>query len=280
MSILAKSILRNFCEDRLCGRKCLWGKDKESLSARHAVVLDADFGEFGVRDRHPLPVRVVPGRVGLERCRDAGFPSNPDSSGSPPQSALLSDPIQSGDCGCFHRATGRGQGPIVFSRSLFMADGFLGYRASLMLDVVVCALVVLVPLLIFSLYQVKVRKAYTLHRNLQLLLGAVLFVAVGLFEVDMRLQGGIDAILSKRDVPLSLAQRDWFNTMLYTHLVFAASTPVLWIATIAHGFWYFDTPPVPGPASRRHKLLGWASAADITLTSITGLAVYYFGFVV
>jgi putative membrane protein len=161
-----------------------------------------------------------------------------------------------------------------------MTDGFLGYRTSLMLDVVVCALAVLVPLLVYSLYEVKVRRNYLLHRNLQILLGAVLFIAVGLFEVDMRMQGGIDAILSKRDVPLSLAQRGLFDAILYTHLVFAISTPFLWIATIAHGLWYFESPPMPGPASRRHKLFGWAASADITLTSITGLLVYYFGFVV
>jgi putative membrane protein len=161
-----------------------------------------------------------------------------------------------------------------------MTDGFLGYRTSLMLDVVVCALAVLVPLLLFSLYQVKVCKNYLLHRNLQILLGAVLFLAVGLFEVDMRMQGGIDAILGKRLIPLTSQQRAMFDMVLYTHLFFAITTPFVWIATIAHGLWYFDSPPTPGPASQRHKWLGWTASADITLTSISGLLVYYFGFVV
>lgn len=161
-----------------------------------------------------------------------------------------------------------------------MTDGFLGYRTSLMLDVVVCALAVLVPLLLFSLYQVKFRRNFLLHRNLQILLGAVLFLAVGLFEVDMRLQGGIDAILGKRAVALTSPQRAMFDLVLYTHLFFAITTPFVWIATIAHGLWYFETPPAPGPASRRHKILGWVASGDITLTSISGLLVYYFGFVV
>ena len=118
------------------------------------------------------------------------------------------------------------------------------------------------------------------HPAFALLLGALLFVAVGLFEVDMRMQGGIDVILSKRDVSLTMAQRDWFNTILYSHLVFAVTTPCLWIGTIAHAMWNLD--PLPGNelVRQRHRLLGWASAVDITLTSITGLLVYYYGFMI
>jgi putative membrane protein len=55
-----------------------------------------------------------------------------------------------------------------------MKDGFLGYRTSFMLDFVVVALVLIVPVLIYSLYAVKIRHQYKLHRNLQLLLGIVL----------------------------------------------------------------------------------------------------------
>jgi hypothetical protein len=39
-------------------------------------------------------------------------------------------------------------------------------------------------------------------------------------------------------------------------------------------------PPAPCEHGRLHKRLGWLSAADITLTSVTGLLVYYYGFVV
>ena len=39
-----------------------------------------------------------------------------------------------------------------------MQNGFLGNNASLMLDVVVCALVLVVPALLFSLYTVKIKR--------------------------------------------------------------------------------------------------------------------------
>ena len=57
-----------------------------------------------------------------------------------------------------------------------MSNGFLGYGASLMLDVVVCALVLVVPTLAYSIYVVKIRRNYVRHRNVQVALGAVLLV--------------------------------------------------------------------------------------------------------
>ena len=149
-----------------------------------------------------------------------------------------------------------------------------------MLDVVACALVVVVPLLIYSIYQVKFRRNYTRHRNLQILLGALLLVAVGLFEVDMRWQGGIRAILAKRIAPLSAEQDLFFYQLLKVHLVFAISTVILWATTLTLALRRMPRPPGPSPHSPLHKLLGWASALDITGTSVTGLLVYYYGFVV
>ncbi|HEY3968422.1 MAG TPA: DUF420 domain-containing protein [Planctomycetaceae bacterium] len=161
-----------------------------------------------------------------------------------------------------------------------MADGFLGYKASLMLDVVVCALIVVVPTLSYSLYAVKIRRNYSLHKALQITLGVVLLTAVGLFEIDMRLQGGIEAILAKRSRPLSAAENASFRTLLYVHLFFAISTVFLWGLTLALALRRIPSPPAPCAHSRWHRRLGWLSALDITLTSATGLLVYYYGFVV
>lgn len=160
-----------------------------------------------------------------------------------------------------------------------MDDGFLGYRASLMLDLVVCALGIVVPTLLASLYAVKIRRNYTLHKFLQITLGVVLLVTVGLFELDMRLHGGIVGILAKRSRPLYSAELTAFYRLLYVHLFFAISTVGLWATTLSLALRRIPTPPGPCSHSRLHKRLGWLSAVDITLTSVTGLLVYYFGFV-
>lgn len=161
-----------------------------------------------------------------------------------------------------------------------MKDGFLGYRTSFMLDFVVVALVLIVPILLFSLYAVKFRRQYTLHRNLQLLLGIVLLVAVGLFEYDLQhVQKGWENVVAKRAIPLTTEQLGFVRTILRIHLVFAISTPLFWATTITLALRRMPSPPGPCAHSKLHKLLGWSSTFDIVLTSVTGLVFYYFAFV-
>ena len=54
-----------------------------------------------------------------------------------------------------------------------MSEGFLGYQTTFMLDVVVSALVLVVPTLIYSIYQVKRKRNYSRHKFLQLTLAGV-----------------------------------------------------------------------------------------------------------
>ncbi|MCA9036575.1 MAG: DUF420 domain-containing protein [Planctomycetaceae bacterium] len=161
-------------------------------------------------------------------------------------------------------------------------DGFLGYKTSFMLDFVVTALVVIVPCLLYSLWMVRVRKNYGLHRTMQLLLGIVLLVAVGAFEIDLQIvHGGWENIVAKQglDDAAFAARIAEVRPWLWLHLVFAVTTPLLWIATIVLALKKFPNPPSPGPHSRLHQRLGWASTIDITMTSVTGLLFYYVAFV-
>ncbi|MBX3449767.1 MAG: DUF420 domain-containing protein [Planctomycetaceae bacterium] len=161
-----------------------------------------------------------------------------------------------------------------------MRDGFLGFRTSFMLDFVVVALVVVVPILLYSLAAAKFQKRFPLHRNLQLLLAAVLLVAVLAFEVDLHyIQGGWRNVVAKRDPPFTSEEMAFVQRMLGIHLVFAISTPILWALTLTLALTKFPNPPVPNAHSRWHKPLGWASALVLTATSITGLMFYYTAFV-
>ena len=85
-----------------------------------------------------------------------------------------------------------------------MSQGFLGYQSTFMLDFVVSALVLIVPVLLTSLYLVKVRRNYVAHRNIQLALAAVLLVTVIAFEVDIRIHGSWTAIVGARTPPLAI----------------------------------------------------------------------------
>jgi hypothetical protein len=161
-----------------------------------------------------------------------------------------------------------------------MTDGFLGYKTSFMLDFVVCSLAIVVPVLIYSLYLVKVCKRYLAHRNIQLGLAVILLIVVAAFEIDMQIvQGGWRAVVDKRVEKLSPEQIDGVQKVLWVHLVFAVSTPILWAVTVTLALKRMPKPPAPCPHSDLHKKLGWASTVDIVLTSVTGVWFYYVAFV-
>lgn len=152
-------------------------------------------------------------------------------------------------------------------------DGFLGTRASLMLDVVFLAMFVVVPVLGWSIYLVKVRRSYALHKRVQVTLGLVLLAAVTLFEIDMRVNGWAD-----RAKPSPYWSDGTVRNALVVHLVFAVSTAVLWIAVIVRALRNFPSPPTPGPHGPWHKRWAWLAAIDMLLTSLTGWIFYWLAF--
>ncbi len=163
-----------------------------------------------------------------------------------------------------------------------MNNGFLGFDASFMLDFVVSALVLIVPVMLYSLYVVKVQKNFVLHRNLQVVLGAILLVAVTAFEVDTQwVHGGWENIVNKSPEAPRLSGEAFSHVqkVLWFHLIFAVSTPLLWGATLFHALRKFPNPPLPSTHSKLHKRLGWLSTIDLVMTSTTGLWFYYAAFI-
>ncbi len=154
-------------------------------------------------------------------------------------------------------------------------DGFLGTRASCMLDVLVVAMLVVVLVLAWSIYQVKYRRRYQLHKWVQVVLGLVLLVAVIAFEVDVRVFGweerAAGALHARASTDVWIA--------LSIHLVFAVSATILWPIVIIRALLNFPNPPAPNSHSAFH--LRWArlAAFDMIITAITGWTFYYVAFV-
>ncbi len=157
-------------------------------------------------------------------------------------------------------------------------DGFLGTRATFMLDVVVLAMLLVVPVLAWSVYLVKYQQRYALHKAVQLALGVALLITVALFEADMRINGWRD-----RAAPSPFASHDgstdWIAWSLGVHLVFAVTSALLWIIVIAAALRRFAVPPAPGPHSPWHRRFGMLAAIDMVLTAVTGWVFYWLAFV-
>jgi len=157
-------------------------------------------------------------------------------------------------------------------------DGFLGNRASFMLDVVFLAMFVVVPVMGWSIYQVKIHKRYLLHKRVQVAIGLVLLVAVTLFEIDIRVNGW-----RERAAESPYYNEIWtaglVNWSLWVHLVFAISSTFLWIFVILQALRRFPSPPLPNEYSPRHKFWARIAALDLSMTALTGWIFYWLAFV-
>ena len=153
-------------------------------------------------------------------------------------------------------------------------DGFLGSRASFMLDVIAVVMFFVVALMCWSIYQVRCHKRYTLHKRTQLALAAILLIAVIAFEIDMRIYGWEDRAAGSIDG--SAAPTVW--KALYAHLMFAISSACLWPLVIYRALRQFPVKPVPSPHSRSHVFWARLAAIDMLLTAVTGWVFYYLAF--
>jgi len=157
-------------------------------------------------------------------------------------------------------------------------DGFLGTRASFMLDVVFLAMLAIVPILCWSVYLVRYRRNYALHKKVQLVTGLVLLLAVVAFEVDVR-------FLSDWEVRAELSPyyqvEGWSTvwTALSIHLLFAVPTPLIWAAVIIRALKQFPRPPEPAAHGQSHRRWGYLAVVGMILTAITGWIFYYLAFV-
>jgi len=158
-------------------------------------------------------------------------------------------------------------------------SGFLGSRGSFMLDVVFLAMFVVVPVLLTSIFLVRSKRNYSLHKKLQLIMASVLLVAVLLFELDIRLNGWEQRAGPS---PFFDAANKWTcpaGISLAIHLAFAVPTLLLWIVVVVRALRNFSHPPQPGRHSRWHARWGWIAAAGMVLTAVTGWIFYGLAFV-
>lgn len=152
-------------------------------------------------------------------------------------------------------------------------EGFIpGGRATLMLDVVAVAMILIVPVLWWSIYALAKCHRYATHAKVQLVMAAVLLLAVILFEVEIRSVGWRDRA----------APSPYLGPVLYTvlivHILIATATVLSWVATVFFALKRFPWPPKPGAHSILHKKLGKFAAIGMTLTAITGWIFYWMAF--
>ncbi len=157
-------------------------------------------------------------------------------------------------------------------------DGFLGTRATFMLDLVFLAMFSVIPAMAWSIYLVRYRRKFELHKWIQTVLALVLLVTVLVFEVDIRLHGWRERAKESR----FYGDAESWGTVdisLAIHLVFAVSTALLWIYVVPSAWRNFPRPAAPSPYSQRHILWARIAALGMLLTAVTGWIFYILAFV-
>ncbi|HEY2826070.1 MAG TPA: DUF420 domain-containing protein [Pirellulales bacterium] len=152
-------------------------------------------------------------------------------------------------------------------------NGFLGSRASIMLDVVFLAMFLVLPVMAVSIGLARFGKQYAWHKRIQLILAVVLLVAVAAFEIDMQFISGWQT----RAMP-SPYWPSGVKTSLDIHLVFSISTFFLWLYVVIGALRSVPNPPMPSPYSRRHVFWARLAAIDLVLTALTGWVFYWLAF--
>ncbi len=161
---------------------------------------------------------------------------------------------------------------------VLLGDGILGTRGSIMIDFVFLAMFAVVPIMAISIYLAKVRRQLDWHRRIQLILGAVLAVAVTAFELDMRLFTDWQALAA----PSPYFQAGswclvWVS--LAVHLCFAIPTTLLWVFVIVQALRHFPTPITPNAYSVKHIFWARLAALGMLMTAVTGWGFYWLAFV-
>jgi uncharacterized membrane protein YozB (DUF420 family) len=151
--------------------------------------------------------------------------------------------------------------------------GFLGTRADILLDLVIVSLVVVVPVLLYSWVQVR-RKNYRVHKVVQLTLLIVLGVAVGAFEANMRMLGGIFEATRAS----SYSGTATLNFWIYFHTLLAITTTLVWLVLAIVSVRRFPKPPQPNEFGPMHRRWGRIGMVIMGLTGLTSLPVYIYGF--
>lgn len=151
--------------------------------------------------------------------------------------------------------------------------GFIpGSRGSFMLDLVVLAMVAILPVLAFAIRAAQKGK-YEFHKKIMVSLAIILLIAVIAFEVEMRVVGWRH--LAKPS-PYYDSVVFW---ALSLHLLFSTTAAVSMAVTVWAALRQFPSPPIPGRHSVAHRRSGKIAAVSLAGTAVSGWIFYWLAFV-
>lgn len=130
------------------------------------------------------------------------------------------------------------------------------------------------PIAAFASFRLARARRHPVHRNLQLFLVGLCWVAVLVLETRIRLEGGSGSFIAQAPTAL---QR-WARSLLLIHIGGAVITYLLWSGLAVVSFRRFRT-RLPGDFSRLHRRLGLSVFAGLCFTAVSATGMYVLAFV-
>ncbi len=143
------------------------------------------------------------------------------------------------------------------------------------MDLVVLSFIVILPVLVIS-WRAARRGQYSKHRGIQVTLVLVLAVAVALFEIDLKLSGGIFELTKAS----SYAGTMLLNGLIYGHTLVAIGSTLVWVPLVIVSMRKFGNPPVRTSFGTAHRLWGRIGMILMMASGLSAMPLYYYGFAV
>lgn len=152
--------------------------------------------------------------------------------------------------------------------------GFLGTRADLLSDVLILALLIILPALAKGIGLAR-RRRFVSHRILMISIFTILVLYVVVYEANLALLGGIDYL----KINIRVSEASYFSLLAF-HVMHSTLALILGGITIGKGEEVFRTGQISRMSfTSSHRKIVWLEVAMLAMSVITGLAVYYLTFI-
>ena len=151
--------------------------------------------------------------------------------------------------------------------------GFLGTRGDILMDFVVLSFIVILPVLVVSWRAARAGR-YAEHRAIQVTLVVLLAVTVGMFEVDLKLSGGIFALTSDS----RYAGTALLGSLIYGHTAVAIGSVLVWLPVVIFSLRRFPNPPASNAFGATHRRWGRVGMLLMMASGASAIPLYYVGF--
>ena len=141
------------------------------------------------------------------------------------------------------------------------------------MDIVVLSFLVILPVLVISWRAARAAE-YRRHRAIQISLALTLAVVVTLFEIDLKLSGGIFALTRAS----SYAGTSLLNSLIYGHMLVAIGSALVWVTLVLVSLRKFSNPPVPNAFGPTHRVWGRVGMLLMMASGLSAVPLYYLGF--